>query len=73
MEALGAGYFFEHLMSDSLPALQSYIAAACLAASQELRRQRNLLPHAISTAEQERQREGSNPSWQSPMDSESTP
>ena len=27
-EALGAGYFFEHLMSDSLPTLQSSVAAA---------------------------------------------
>jgi hypothetical protein len=27
VEALGAGYFFGHLMSDSLPALQSSIAA----------------------------------------------
>ena len=33
VQALGAGYFFEHLMSDSLPALQSSIAAACLSAA----------------------------------------
>ena len=33
METLGAGYFFEHLMSDTLPALQSSIAAACLSAT----------------------------------------
>ena len=39
--------------------------------SEELRRHRNLLSHAISTAEQERQREEANPSGQSPMDSES--
>ena len=33
MEALGAGYFFECLMSDSLPTLQSSIAATCLSAA----------------------------------------
>jgi hypothetical protein len=29
----GSGYFFEHLVSDSLPTLQSSIAAACLSAA----------------------------------------
>ena len=32
-QALSAPYFFEHLMSDSLPALQSVIAVACLSAA----------------------------------------
>jgi hypothetical protein len=32
-EALGTGYFFKHLMSDSLPTLQSSIVAACLSAA----------------------------------------
>jgi hypothetical protein len=32
-KALGAGYFFDHLMSDSMPALQSSIAASCLSAA----------------------------------------
>jgi hypothetical protein len=33
VESLGAGFCFEHLMSDSLPTLQSSIAAACLSAA----------------------------------------
>jgi hypothetical protein len=33
VEALGTGYFFEHLMSDSLPTQQSSIAAARLSAA----------------------------------------
>jgi hypothetical protein len=33
LEALGTGYFFKHLMSDSLATLQSSVAAACLSAA----------------------------------------
>jgi hypothetical protein len=33
LEALGTGYFFKHLMSDSLPTLQSSIAATSLSAA----------------------------------------